>query len=36
MVTGNAETNAAMLGLNESLGYRPVRTESHFVLHDLS
>jgi GNAT superfamily N-acetyltransferase len=36
MVTGNAETNAAMLGLNESLGYRPVRTETHFVLHDLS
>jgi GNAT superfamily N-acetyltransferase len=36
MVTGNAETNAAMLALNESLGYRPVRTETHFVLHDLS
>jgi GNAT superfamily N-acetyltransferase len=36
MVTGNAETNVAMLGLNESLGYRPVRTETHFVHHDLS
>jgi GNAT superfamily N-acetyltransferase len=31
MVTGNAETNKAMLGLNESLGYRRIRTEIHFV-----
>jgi GNAT superfamily N-acetyltransferase len=36
MVTVNAETNAAMLSLNESLGYRPVRTETYFVRHDLS
>jgi GNAT superfamily N-acetyltransferase len=36
MLTGNAETNAAMLGLNESLGYRPVLKETHFVREDLS
>lgn len=29
--TGNAHDNVAMLGLNESLGYRPVQTETHFV-----
>jgi GNAT superfamily N-acetyltransferase len=31
MLTGNAETNIGMLRLNESLGYRPVLTETHFV-----
>ena len=31
IVTGNADANAGMLRLNESLGYRPVQTETHFV-----
>lgn len=31
LLTGNAETNIGMLRLNESLGYRPVQTETHFV-----
>jgi GNAT superfamily N-acetyltransferase len=36
MLTGNAESNTAMLGLNASLGYRPVERETHFVREDLS
>jgi GNAT superfamily N-acetyltransferase len=31
VLTGNAEANVGMLRLNESLGYRPVQTETHFV-----
>jgi GNAT superfamily N-acetyltransferase len=31
VVTGNAEANVGILRLNESLGYRPVKTETHFV-----
>ena len=31
IVTGNAEANVGMLRLNESLGYRRVLTETHFV-----
>lgn len=34
--TGNAEENAAMLGLNVSLGYRPAARETHYVREDLS
>jgi len=36
MLTGNAESNTAMLDLNESLGYRPLVRETHFVREDLS
>jgi GNAT superfamily N-acetyltransferase len=36
ILTGNAETNAGMIGLNESLGYRPVDRETHYVREDLS
>jgi GNAT superfamily N-acetyltransferase len=36
MLTGNAESNAAMLGLNQSLGYRPLVRETHYVRDDLS
>jgi GNAT superfamily N-acetyltransferase len=31
ILTGNAEANIGMLHLNESLGYRPVLTETHYV-----
>ena len=31
VLTGNAEANVGMLRLNESLGYRPVLTETHLV-----
>lgn len=31
ILTGNAEANVGMLHLNESLGYRPVLTETHYV-----
>jgi GNAT superfamily N-acetyltransferase len=31
ILTGNAEANVGMLRLNESLGYQPVQTETHFV-----
>jgi GNAT superfamily N-acetyltransferase len=31
ILTGNAEANVGMLRLNESLGYRPLQTETHFV-----
>jgi GNAT superfamily N-acetyltransferase len=31
MLTGNAHENVAMLRLNESLGYEPVLTETHFI-----
>ena len=36
MLTGNAESNTAMLDLNETLGYRPLARETHFVREDLS
>jgi GNAT superfamily N-acetyltransferase len=36
MLTGNAEVNVGMIRLNESLGYRPVLTETQFVRDDLS
>lgn len=31
IVTANDEINVAMVALNESLGYRPVATETHYV-----
>ena len=36
IITGNAESNRAMLGLNVSLGYEPVERETHYVRDDLS
>jgi GNAT superfamily N-acetyltransferase len=36
ILTGNAEENAAMLGLNVSLGYRPAARETHYIREDLS
>jgi GNAT superfamily N-acetyltransferase len=36
MVTSNAVTNLGMLHLNESLGYRPVLMQTHYVRDDLS
>jgi GNAT superfamily N-acetyltransferase len=36
MLTGNAEVNAGMIQLNESLGYRPLLTETQFIRDDLS
>jgi GNAT superfamily N-acetyltransferase len=36
ILTGNAETNEAMLGLNVSLGYEPIDRETHYVRDDLS
>jgi GNAT superfamily N-acetyltransferase len=36
MLTGNAELNTAMLNLNETLGYRLLARETHFVREDLS
>jgi GNAT superfamily N-acetyltransferase len=36
ILTGNAETNEAMLGLNVSLGYEPVERETHYVREKLS
>jgi GNAT superfamily N-acetyltransferase len=36
MLTGNAESNKAMLELNGSLGYRPLVRETHYVRDDLS
>jgi GNAT superfamily N-acetyltransferase len=36
ILTGNAETNEAMLGLNVSLGYEPIDRETHYVLENLS
>ena len=36
ILTGNAETNEAMLGLNVSLGYEPIERETHYVRDDLS
>lgn len=34
IVTGNAEENVGMVRLNESLGYRRVATETHYVQED--
>lgn len=36
ILTANDERNAAMGALNESLGYRPVLLETHYVREDLS
>jgi GNAT superfamily N-acetyltransferase len=36
ILTGNAEANEAMLGLNVSLGYEPIDRETHYVRDDLS
>jgi GNAT superfamily N-acetyltransferase len=36
ILTGNAETNERMIGLNESLGYQPVDRETHYVRENLS
>jgi GNAT superfamily N-acetyltransferase len=36
ILTGNAESNKAMLGLNISLGYQPIDRETHYVREDLS
>jgi GNAT superfamily N-acetyltransferase len=36
ILTGNAEPNEAMLGLNVSLGYEPIDRETHYVREDLS
>lgn len=36
ILTGNAESNEAMLGLNVSLGYEPIDRETHYVREDLS
>ena len=36
ILTGNAETNDAMLGLNVSLGYEPIDRETHYVRENLS
>jgi GNAT superfamily N-acetyltransferase len=36
ILTGNAESNEGMLGLNVSLGYEPIDRETHYVREDLS
>jgi GNAT superfamily N-acetyltransferase len=36
ILTATDGTNAGMLGLNESLGYRQVATGTQFLLDDLS
>jgi hypothetical protein len=36
ILTGNAESNEAMLGLNVSLGYQPIDRETHYLREDLS
>jgi GNAT superfamily N-acetyltransferase len=36
ILTGNAETNEGMIGLNVSLGYEPIDRETHYVREELS